>query len=168
VQRPVSEIFLQIFGKVSLAQLVGGVDVQTQHLSSNIHVRELRFLFILEDLGFLWLMQFILRIIFLVCSRLKIQYSCLMVVCIPSWCRSRGSEILRPFKGKVSLADLVGGSGCTNPAPEFKSSWTRIKVLFILEDLGFIGLMQFILRTRFLVYSRLKIRVLILNGCMHP
>jgi hypothetical protein len=31
-----------------LAQLVGGVDVQTQHLSSNPHGRELRFLFILK------------------------------------------------------------------------------------------------------------------------
>ena len=34
--------------KVSLAQLVGGVDVQTQHLSSNPHGGEFRFLFILE------------------------------------------------------------------------------------------------------------------------
>jgi hypothetical protein len=33
---------------VSPAQLVGGVDVQTQHLSSNPHGHEFRFLFILE------------------------------------------------------------------------------------------------------------------------
>ena len=33
---------------VSLAQLVGGVDVQTQHLSSNPEGHEFRFLFILE------------------------------------------------------------------------------------------------------------------------
>jgi hypothetical protein len=37
----------------SLAQLVGGVDVRTQHLSSNPHGRELRFLFILEAHAFL-------------------------------------------------------------------------------------------------------------------
>jgi hypothetical protein len=33
---------------VSRAQLVGGVDVQIQHLSSNTHGRGFRFLFILE------------------------------------------------------------------------------------------------------------------------
>lgn len=34
--------------KESLAQLVGRVDVHTQHLSSNPHIHEFRFLFILE------------------------------------------------------------------------------------------------------------------------
>jgi hypothetical protein len=37
-----------LVGEVSLAQLVGGVDVQTQHLSSNPHGHELSFLFILK------------------------------------------------------------------------------------------------------------------------
>ena len=46
---------------VSLAQLVGGVDLQTQHLTSNPHGREFMFLFILEDQTFLILMQSILR-----------------------------------------------------------------------------------------------------------
>jgi hypothetical protein len=47
VQRSASEILL-IFKEASLAQLVGGVDVHTQHMSSNPHGRELRFLFILK------------------------------------------------------------------------------------------------------------------------
>jgi hypothetical protein len=44
--------------EVSLAQLVGRIDVQTQHVSSNSHERKFRFLFILEDEE---LMQFVLR-----------------------------------------------------------------------------------------------------------
>ena len=53
-----SEILPQkVFGGVSLAQLVGGVDVQTQHLSSNPHGGEVRFLFILEDQAFLVLIH---------------------------------------------------------------------------------------------------------------
>jgi hypothetical protein len=36
--------------EVSLAQLVGGVDLQIQHMSSNPHIHEFRFLFILEDM----------------------------------------------------------------------------------------------------------------------
>ena len=39
-----------------LAQLVGGVDVQTQHLGSNPQGGEFRFLFILEDQVFLVLL----------------------------------------------------------------------------------------------------------------
>ena len=39
----------RLFVGVSLAQLVGGVDVQTQHLGSNPHGGKFRFLFILED-----------------------------------------------------------------------------------------------------------------------
>jgi hypothetical protein len=42
--------------------LIGGVDVQTQHLGSNPHGREFRFLFILEDQAILVLMHFIMRI----------------------------------------------------------------------------------------------------------
>lgn len=36
-----------------LAPVVGGVDIQTQHLSSNPHRGEFRFLFILEDQAYL-------------------------------------------------------------------------------------------------------------------
>ena len=46
---------------VSLAQLVGGVDVQSQHLSSNPYGGEFRFLFIFEDQAFLVLMHLSLR-----------------------------------------------------------------------------------------------------------
>jgi hypothetical protein len=44
----------------------------------------------------------------------------------------------------------------------------KFRFLFILKDLAFLELMQFILRIRFLVYPRLKIMVLMLNGCVHP
>jgi hypothetical protein len=39
--------------KYSLAQLVGELDVQIQHLSSNPHGSKFMFLFILEDQAFL-------------------------------------------------------------------------------------------------------------------
>jgi hypothetical protein len=58
--------------EASLAQLVGGVAVQTHHLGSNPHEHEFRFLFILEDHAFLGLMQFILRTRLHIYSRLKI------------------------------------------------------------------------------------------------
>ena len=56
-----SEILPQKVRGVSLAQLAGGVDVQSQHLSSNPHGGEFRFLFILEDQSFLVLMHLSLR-----------------------------------------------------------------------------------------------------------
>jgi hypothetical protein len=89
---------------VSLAQLVGGVDVQTQHLSSNPHGHEFRFLFILEDQAFLELMQFILRTRVLVYSRLKI-----ILLMLNGWCRDWESENFPPFYKEVSLAQLVRG-----------------------------------------------------------
>jgi hypothetical protein len=85
-------------------------------------------------------------------------------VCIPSWCRGR--EVKFSPCILVNEPSSIGWeSGCINPTSEFK--WCEFRFLFILEDYDFLGLMQFILRTRFMLYPRLKILILILNGCIH-
>jgi hypothetical protein len=98
-------IRLRLIG-VSLAQLVGGVDVQTQHLGSNPHGREFRFLFVLKDQALLVLMQFILRTRLDILSRLKILILMLKKLCASLVGAEAGEVKFSPNFKKISLGWL--------------------------------------------------------------